>query len=105
MGNVYVEISKELGFERRDVEIPQFSDILTLIDRARGGDIEAFKKIFEVYRFAESPSEPDKQEAMAALVEGWEELSPKFRELERPNIPDSEKAPSVDPSRSSEQSK
>lgn len=50
--SLYTSISKELGHTKRDIVIPNEEEILILIDKAKNKDVNAFKKLFEIVRFA-----------------------------------------------------
>lgn len=49
---VYTAISKQLGFEPRAIAIPAISEAKELLKQVKKQDAYAFKKVFEVHRFA-----------------------------------------------------
>jgi len=71
MPSIFTEISKELGFEGRHVEIPTAARAASLILRANGGDRDAFRCLFAVVRFAERPLQPSRAETFDHIVEAF----------------------------------
>lgn len=59
----YEEISQEIGWTGKTAEIPTtVSDALGLVDQAINGDLEAFKRLIEINRFADAPKNTEEME-------------------------------------------
>jgi hypothetical protein len=74
----YSRISKELGHERRTVTVPSEKDVLKLVEKARQKDVDAFKKLFEIVRFAPSGNKPDDILSINSAYSGYLETKSLF---------------------------
>lgn len=67
----YSEISKSLGWERRDVPIPAVEKANELVKRAMRKDLEAFQELFLINRFSPPPQNGTEKTALEIVVDGF----------------------------------
>lgn len=73
--SIYSEISKQIGWDSgKKVSIPSIEDAKELHNQVLvNRSIDAFKKVFEIYRFAPTPDGGDDSVAMKFIYEAFTE--------------------------------
>ena len=79
--SAYVNISKSIGWDKKEVAIPSMDEIEDLYDRAKNFDENAFTELFKINRFGD-PKGDDEIERSNKAVEYFRKTEKIFRELE-----------------------
>lgn len=67
----YSKVSKSLGWEKRDVPIPDIEKANELVRRAMRKDLDAFRELFTINRFSPAPQNMTEAEALGIIVDGF----------------------------------
>ncbi len=54
--SIYSDISKSIGFHSGvSIRIPEMSASNDLLEKVKAGDVDAFREVFRIYRYASTP--------------------------------------------------
>lgn len=77
--STYSDISKQIGWNKQEVEIPTEKEIKKLIHDAENGDTWAFKLLFKINRFANTPTTDEDIDRLNLAVSGFRKTEHLYR--------------------------
>jgi len=76
--SLWSDVSKEVGWEPREVAIPKPEAAMAAVDWARAGMCPALGELLTINRFAPGPKTGEEADALRIVAEGLAEVRPLF---------------------------
>lgn len=70
---VYTAMSKEIGWDHRDVSIPSLGRAETLLNQVRNHNRIAFRHVFLCNRFCPVPTNQEQEDSMKVIFQAFTE--------------------------------